>query len=139
MNSSRPPIRRFMIFALIMALLAPTPAAAQAPASSYEVRKRDTLFGIARKTKHANVTINQMIIAIYNANRNAFPGDNPRSMAIGTVLAIPRKDEVAAINRAEADRLVREYRTKWDVVPAPEAETPPPPPPAAAAAATIAP
>ena len=132
MNTSRPWILALAMFALIMALFAAAPAEAQAPASKYEVRKGDTLFGIARKTRHAGVTINQMVIAIFNANRSAFPGENPRSMAIGTVLEIPGKDAVAATARAEADRLVREYLAKWAATPAPApAVVPAPAPPPA--------
>ncbi|MBI3373298.1 MAG: SEL1-like repeat protein [Betaproteobacteria bacterium] len=131
MNTIRLPILTLVIFALGMALFASFPAAAQAPASKYEVRKGDTLFGIARKTRHAGVTINQMVIAIFNANRSTFPGENPRGMAIGTVLEIPGKEAVAAMNRAEADRLVREYLAKWAAVP-PPAPAPTPAPPATA-------
>ena len=50
-------------------------------------------------------------------------------MAIGMVLEIPGKDAVAAINRAEADRLVREYLVKWAPAPAPVLPPTPAPPP----------
>ena len=75
---------------------------------AHEVRKGDTLFGVARKAKYDGVTRNQMILAIYRANRNAFPGGNINLLEVGTVLAIPARDEVAKIEAAEADRQVRE-------------------------------
>jgi len=86
---------------------APLQAQAQAP-SSHEVRKGDTLFGVARKTRHDAVTRNQMILAIWRANRSAFPGGNIHVLEIGTVLIIPPRDTVAGTDSAEADRQVRE-------------------------------
>ena len=84
-------------------------ATAQARSNpTHEVRKGDTLFGVARKTIHAGVTRNQMILAIYRANQSAFAGGNINRLEIGTVLAIPSREEVAKIALAEADRQLRE-------------------------------
>jgi FimV-like protein len=73
---------------------------------TYEVRRGDTLFGVARKAKHEGVTRNQMILAIVRANPGAFPGGNIHLMAVGTILNIPPRDVVAAIDPAEANRQV---------------------------------
>jgi pilus assembly protein FimV len=83
------------------------PASAQG-SKAHEVRRGDTLFGVARKEKHEGVTRNQMILAIWRANQNAFPGGNVNLLEVGTVLAVPEREVVAAIDPAEADRLVRE-------------------------------
>ena len=83
------------------------PAWAQA-ASTHEVRRGDTLFGIARRTRHDGVSRNQMILAIWRANREAFPGGNPNLLDVGTVLVIPSRDTATGIAPMEADRLVRE-------------------------------
>ena len=90
------------------AALAALPGAQAQVAPAYEVRRGDTLFGVVRKTKHDGVSRNQMILAIYRANQNAFAGGNINSLEVGTVLAIPPRDEVAKIESAEADRQVRE-------------------------------
>lgn len=95
------------------ALLLACAAAAALPAwaqgsKTHEVRRGDTLFGVARKEKHDGVTRNQMILAIWRANQSAFPGGNVNLLEVGTVLAIPEREAVAAIDPAEADRLVRE-------------------------------
>ena len=61
--------------ALAGGLAALVPAWAQV-APTFEVRRGDTLFGIARKAKHEGVSRNQMILAIWRANQGAFPGGN---------------------------------------------------------------
>jgi FimV-like protein len=82
-----------------------SPAWAQV-SPTYELRKGDTLFGVARKAKHEGVTRNQMILAIYRANPSAFPGGNVHIMLVGTILNIPPRDVVISIDAAEADRQV---------------------------------
>src|SRR6187402_110909 len=100
---------RRCLAALLLAgsALAAMPAGAQV-GSTYEVRRGDTLFAIARKAKHDGVSRNQMILAIWRANQNAFPGGNINLMEVGTVLTIPPREAVAAIKSAEADQQVRE-------------------------------
>jgi FimV-like protein len=101
---------------------------AQAPAQgqSYEVRRGDTLFAIARKTKYEQISRNQMILAIYRANPSAFPGGNINQLAVGAVLAIPPLESVRGIAPTEADKAVGELITRPAVV------TPAPPSPPAA-------
>lgn len=97
------------IAALLLACAAAVALPAWAQGSkTHEVRRGDTLFGVARKEKHDGVTRNQMILAIWRANQNAFPGGNVNLLEVGTVLAIPEREVVAAVDPAEADRLVRE-------------------------------
>jgi pilus assembly protein FimV len=108
-----------------------------AQASTHEVHRGDTLFGIARKTKHDGVSRNQMILAIYRANQTAFQGGNINLLAVGTVLTIPDKAAVAGIAPAEADRLVGEMIAKPAAAAAvPPAAQPAPPKPAASKPAT---
>jgi len=72
--------------------------------SSHEVRRGDTLFGVARKARYDGVTLNQMILAIWRANQSAFPGGNINLLEVGTVLIIPARDVIAALDPAEAVR-----------------------------------
>ena len=115
------------------------PASAQTPSATHEVRRGDTLFAIARKAKYEGVSRNQMILAIYRANQAAFPGGNINLLAVGTVLAIPDKAVVAAIDAAEADRLVGEMIAKSAAVVAIPPAAPPAPKPAPAKPAAKAP
>jgi len=129
-------LRRGMA-ALLLACAAAISVPAQSQvAATHEVRRGDTLFGITRKTKHDGVSRNQMILAIWRANRNAFPGGNINLLEIGTVLAIPARETVAAIEVAEADREVRALlASRPAATPAAQVAVARPEAPAAAAAA----
>jgi len=114
--------------------LAALPLYAQV-AVTHEVRRGDTLFAIARKTRHDGVSRNQMIWAIWRANQSAFPGGNINLLEVGTILSIPFREVVAATDPSDADRSVREMLAKAAVGPVasakPAAAAVPPAKPAA--------
>ena len=107
MNAARLTGAVLLAGAASLGVFAASPARAQA-SPTYEIRKGDTLFGVARKTIHNGVTRNQMILAIYRANQDAFADGNINRLEVGAVLTIPARDEVARIASAEADRQLRE-------------------------------
>ena len=88
-------------------------AAAPAPAGTRAVKKGDTLGGIARMTKPDGVTLNQMLIALFRANREAFIHDNINLVRAGRILTIPDRDAIAAIDPAEANKLVRTHAAEF--------------------------
>ena len=97
-------------------LVATPPAAG---AQQEEVKKGDTLGAIARKYKPEGVTLNQMLIALFRANQDAFIRGNVNLVRAGRILNIPDRDAIAAINTAEANQLVQsqmadfaEYKAK---------------------------
>lgn len=88
------------------------------PSVTHEVRRGDTLYAIAGKTRHEGVSRNQMILAIWRANPSAFPSGSIHLIEVGTVLSIPPRETVAAIASVEADREVRELLASKPAAPA---------------------
>src|SRR5690242_15821425 len=77
----------------------PAPAAAAAPpaaaagAKQQEVKKGDTLGAIARQNLPEGVTLNQMLIALYRANEDAFIRGNVNLVRAGRILTIPDRED----------------------------------------------
>jgi len=136
---------------------AQSPAAAEAAAAkpapnAYEVKRGDTLGKIARAHLPPGVSLNQMLIAIFRANEDAFIRGNVNLVRTGKILNIPEPDAIGTVDRDEANQLVKdqqaqfvEYRSRLAAVPAaaeaapgqevtgkiePKPEAPKPPPPA---------
>lgn len=66
-----------------------------------------SLWRVARRISPAmNVTNNQMMWALYQANPEAFSTDKIESLKAGTYLSIPRPEQVAAVSDSEAQRLL---------------------------------
>ncbi|HEX3897086.1 MAG TPA: FimV/HubP family polar landmark protein [Rudaea sp.] len=95
---------------------APTPAATRtASAGDYgPVAEGETLSEIARATKDENTDTNAMMLALLQANPNAFYKDNINALKRGAILRIPSHDDVkAAGNLAAAAAAVREQNQSW--------------------------
>ncbi len=83
----------------------PSAATSALPAgSTYEVRRGDTLGGIAEKTRPASASLDQMLVALYRGNPEAFIGGNMNSVRAGSVLKVPEEAQVRSIDPAAARR-----------------------------------
>lgn len=74
---------------------------------TYKVKNGDTLGEIARRNLPSGVTYNQMLIALYRANKGAFIRGNINLVRAGKILDIPDHEAVATIDPDTATRLVR--------------------------------
>ena len=83
----------------------PAPVA-QTSASEYRVKSGDTLGMVAIRTSADKVNLDQMLVALFNANRDAFDGGNMNRLRAGKILRVPDAAESAAIGPAEARTIV---------------------------------
>ena len=75
----------------------PIPPIAAAAAGKHEVKKGDTLGAIARQNLPEGVTLNQMMIALYRANEEAFIRGNINLVRAGRILTIPDRDRKSVV------------------------------------------
>ncbi len=81
------------------------------------VNENDTLWEIAEQNSFAGVSTQQMMIALLEANQQAFINGNINLVKAGAVLRIPDASQVSAISQSQAlaevssqEQLWREYR-----------------------------
>ncbi len=85
-----------------------------AAGGDYVVARNDTLWGIAQRFRpDSRLTMNQTMLAIYEANRDAF-GGNINILREGASLRVPSADEIFQIDRGDALSEVRRQNTAWD-------------------------
>ncbi len=92
------------------------PAASLAPAigsDQYRVKSGDTLVKIAGQTKPADVTLDQMLVALFKSNERAFDDKNMNRLRRGAIMTIPSAADAAATETAEASRVVRMQASDW--------------------------
>jgi pilus assembly protein FimV len=90
------------------------PAAPRAGGSYGAIQRNETLWGIASRLKpDDSVTMNQMMVAIYRANPEAFAG-NMNQLKQGYILRIPEYAEVTTISRTEAFSEARRMNDEWN-------------------------
>lgn len=73
----------------------------------------DNLSAIARQVLPAGVDLNQMLVALYRANRDAFIAGNMNLLRVGAVLKIPEKSEADAIDKKSASSEIRVQVIDW--------------------------
>lgn len=86
---------------------------------SYQVKKGDSLAVIANQLKPAGVSLDQMLVALYRANPDAFIDKNMNRLRAGQVLSVPDAAAGTGVAPAEARSLVvaqtrdfNEYRNR---------------------------
>jgi len=82
------------------------PRSAELTTGEYQVRSGDSLSKIARATKPDSVSLDQMLVALFNDNRDAFDGNNMNRLRAGKILRVPSADEAAKVDPVEARKLV---------------------------------
>jgi pilus assembly protein FimV len=95
--------------------LAPRPAAAAAPAprtaagnvDEYKVRQGDTLYRVAQKTQREGVSLDQMLVALFRANPQAFLNENMNRLKAGSDLTVPSADKAKETSNADAKQLIQ--------------------------------
>jgi len=96
---------------------APAPAAAPAPAPApmadaaqtdeYQVRRGDTLYGIAARVQRPGASLDQMLVALYQANPQAFIGENMNRLRAGAVLSVPGAEQAQSVTPGEARQIIQ--------------------------------
>lgn len=90
-----------------MAPAAVTRTDAAPAARSHVVRRGETLHRIASSNLPAGVSLDQMLIALYRANPDAFDEGNINRLRTGEILALPSAAQARELDRGEARRTVR--------------------------------
>lgn len=104
--------------ALDLSGLLATPPVANADANSADINSadagtlrvgpQDTLWSLAEDNKPSGVSTQQMMVALLEANQNAFLDGDMNQMRVGSVLTMPGFDTATAVARGEALAMVRE-------------------------------
>ncbi|WP_175491991.1 FimV family protein [Nitrosomonas sp. Nm34] len=70
---------------------------------------------IAKKVTPEGVDLNQMLIALYQANQNAFFGKDMNLLKVGAILRIPDQNEISPVSQVEATRKIGTQAANWHV------------------------
>ncbi|MBN9408549.1 MAG: fimbrial protein FimV [Burkholderiales bacterium] len=81
-------------------------AAAQPSSQQLTVRAGDTAGRIAAANKPANVSLDQMLVAMMQANPDAFVGGNVNRLRAGAVLDLPSAEQAAAVTADQARQTI---------------------------------
>jgi pilus assembly protein FimV len=92
---------------------AETTAGPRAEGDTYTVHRGDTLSKIAKAYKPENVSLEQMLVALFRSNESAFDGKNMNRLRSGQILTIPPAEQATATTSGEAMKVVRVQAADW--------------------------
>jgi pilus assembly protein FimV len=74
----------------------------------------DTLWNIAKKVRpSSDFSMNQMMVALFNENKNAFKNQNINGLRTGYAITIPSVDAINSISKKEANQTVHQHNEQW--------------------------
>jgi len=77
---------------------APAPVAAPGGSDTHLVQRGESLSRIAARTQPRGVSLDQMLVALYRSNPQAFINDNINKLKAGSVLTLPPADQAAQLS-----------------------------------------
>lgn len=81
--------------------------------SIYRVKRGDTVSRIASRLRYRGVSNNQMMLALFRANPQAFSQNNINNLKTGAMLSKPAKADVVSSTSAESKRIIRQHYAQW--------------------------
>jgi pilus assembly protein FimV len=78
------------------------------------IQRGETLGKIAKDVMPDGVTLEQMLVALYRNNPDAFIRKNLNLVRAGKILRVPDREEVAAITSGEASKEYRTHVADWN-------------------------
>lgn len=80
----------------------------------YKTKPKDTLWSVSDRLRPESISIEQMMLALQNANPAAFENDNINGLKAGYVLRIPDQSALLAFSKSEAFRAAQDQNRAWN-------------------------
>jgi len=83
-------------------------------AATHVVKSGETLRKIAVENQYEGVSLEQMLVGLYQTNPDAFIGKNINRLKAGAILGVPEKSAVEAVSEAEAKKVYVAHANDWN-------------------------
>lgn len=80
----------------------------------YLTKRGDTLSKIARNMKPEGVSLDQMLVGLYEANPEAFVGNNMNRLKVGKILQAPTAEALNKLTNKQATKEVKVQTANWN-------------------------
>ena len=92
----------------------PEPIQAQSVTDSITTQRGDTLNAIAKQMQVEGVSLDQMLVGLYENNKSAFSGGNMNRLKVGQIIKLPSKEELTSTSEKQAAKSVRAQSANWN-------------------------
>ncbi|WP_374435619.1 FimV/HubP family polar landmark protein [Inhella sp.] len=92
----------------------PAPAPVAVADGTVVVRPGESLSRVAARHLPEGVSLDQMLVALYRQNPDAFMGENMNLLRAGSRLKLPASEALAAMDKAEARQVIRAHSANFE-------------------------
>jgi pilus assembly protein FimV len=92
----------------------PTDTSAEETPEDRETVRGDTLSSIAREMQVDGISLEQMLVGLYRANKEAFVDGNMNRLKVGEIIRAPSVEELTTIGQREAVQEIRVQTADWN-------------------------
>ena len=85
-----------------------------ATGAEYVTNRGDTLAKIARDMKPDGISLEQMLVGLYQTNPDAFQGKNMNRLKVGQIIRPPSEEALSALTRKTASKEVKVHTANWN-------------------------
>ncbi|MDR1368108.1 MAG: LysM peptidoglycan-binding domain-containing protein, partial [Candidatus Accumulibacter sp.] len=89
-------------------------SSASSGARTVQVKEGDTLYSIARSVRPEGVSLDQVLVGLFRANRDAFDGRNMNRLKSGRILTVPEREDIGKVSSREAKRVFVVQSSNWN-------------------------
>jgi pilus assembly protein FimV len=89
----------------------PADAASEMPAAT---KRGDTLYSIAKQMQVEGVSLDQMLIGLYENNKEAFSSNNMNRLKVGQIIKMPTKESLGVVTTVDATQQVKVHSANWN-------------------------
>jgi pilus assembly protein FimV len=82
--------------------------------SELTTQRGDTLSSIAKEVSTEGVSLDQVMLGLFEANKNAFAGGNMNRLKVGQIIRVPSKEELAAVDSRQAKNEIKVHASNWN-------------------------
>lgn len=83
-------------------------------ADELTTQRGDTLSTIAKQMQVEGVSLDQMLIGLYENNKSAFSGGNMNRLKVGQIIRVPAKESLTAVDKNDARQSVKVHSDNWN-------------------------
>lgn len=94
--------------------VADTPSSDVSEAGQVTTQRGDSLAAIAKEVKPQGVSLDQMLVGLFEANKEAFVDGNMNRLKVGQILKVPSKDALTAVDSQQANKEVKVHTANWN-------------------------
>ncbi|MDI1299969.1 FimV/HubP family polar landmark protein [Methylotenera sp.] len=77
-------------------------------------KRGDTLSAVAKEVQVEGVSLDQMLVGLYENNKEAFAKGNMNRLKVGQIIKVPSKEELTNIDDQQAKKTIKIHSANWN-------------------------